>query len=196
MTATDFAVPHDYAVPTDAERTRVCNTHHPCPSDTGIHASGRQVFTAHHPRRMRASARELTAVPAAYAPPGARGHRYRDNQSVCGIPLLGGLREASRLADPIFTPAAKAALGDHDENVSFERVADMVGPQAAASLRDATLDLYSRAADIARERGIILADTKFEFGAGPDGELVLGDEVLTPDSSRFWPADQWMPLLR
>ena len=69
----------------------------------------------------------------------------------------------------------------------------MVGPQAAASLRDATLDLYSRAADIARERGIILADTKFEFGAGPDGELVLGDEVLTPDSSRFWPADQWMP---
>ena len=118
---------------------------------------------------------------------------YRENQSVCGIPLLGGLREASRLADPIFTPAAKAALGDHDENVSFERVADMVGPQAAASLRDATLDLYSRAADIARERGIILADTKFEFGAGPDGELVLGDEVLTPDSSRFWPADQWMP---
>ena len=115
---------------------------------------------------------------------------YRENQSVCGIPLLGGLREASRLADPIFTPAAKAALGDHDENVSFERVADMVGPQAAASLREATLDLYSRAADIARERGIILADTKFEFGAGPDGELVLGDEVLTPDSSRFWPADQ------
>ena len=77
MTATDFAVPHDYAVPTDAERTRVCNTHHPCPSDTGIHASGRQVFTAHHPRRMRASARELTAVPAAYAPPDARGRQSR-----------------------------------------------------------------------------------------------------------------------
>ena len=84
--ATDSAVPHDSAVSTGAGRARVCNTHHPCPSDTGIHASGRQVFTAHHPRRMRASARELTAVPAAYAPPGARGHRYRDNQSVCGIP--------------------------------------------------------------------------------------------------------------
>lgn len=118
---------------------------------------------------------------------------YRENQSVCGIPLLGGLREASRLADPIFTPAAKAALGDHDENVSFERVADMVGPQAAASLREATLDLYSRAADIARERGIILADTKFELGTDADGDLVLGDEVLTPDSSRFWPADAWAP---
>ena len=118
---------------------------------------------------------------------------YRRTRSVCGIPLPEGLTEASRLPEPIFTPAAKAELGDHDENIAFERVADMVGLETATSLRATTLALYSRAADVARERGIILADTKFELGAGPDGGLVLGDEVLTPDSSRFWPADQWVP---
>ena len=118
---------------------------------------------------------------------------YRRTRSVCGVPLPEGLVEASRLPEPIFTPAAKAELGDHDENIAFERVADMVGLETATSLRATTLALYSRAADVARERGIILADTKFELGAGPDGGLVLGDEVLTPDSSRFWPADQWVP---
>ena len=118
---------------------------------------------------------------------------YRRTRSVCGLPLPEGLTEASRLPEPIFTPAAKAELGDHDENIAFERVADMVGLETATSLRATTLALYSRAADVARERGIILADTKFELGAGPDGGLVLGDEVLTPDSSRFWPADQWVP---
>lgn len=118
---------------------------------------------------------------------------YRRGRSVCGVALPEGLTEASRLPEPIFTPAAKAAVGAHDENIDFERVVDMVGAGVAAALRDTTLELYSRAAAIARERGIILADTKFEFGAGADGGLVLGDEVLTPDSSRFWPADAWVP---
>lgn len=118
---------------------------------------------------------------------------YRAERSVCGVPLPEGLTEASRLPEPIFTPAVKAEVGDHDVNVSFERVVEMVGERTASALREVTLALYSRAADIARDRGIILADTKLELGAGPDGELVLGDEVLTPDSSRFWPADAWVP---
>ena len=119
---------------------------------------------------------------------------YRASGTVCGLPLPAGLTEASRLPEPIFTPAAKAELGEHDENVSFERVAEMVGADAAEALRETTLALYTRAADIARERGIILADTKFEFGQDPaTGALTLGDEVLTPDSSRFWPADAWTP---
>ncbi|RAX23697.1 MULTISPECIES: phosphoribosylaminoimidazolesuccinocarboxamide synthase [unclassified Actinomyces] len=119
---------------------------------------------------------------------------YRESGTVCGLPLPAGLTEASRLPEPIFTPAAKAELGEHDENVSFERVVEMVGREAAEALRETTLALYSRAADIARERGIILADTKFEFGQDPaTGALILGDEVLTPDSSRFWPADAWTP---
>ncbi|WP_222706283.1 phosphoribosylaminoimidazolesuccinocarboxamide synthase [Actinomyces ruminicola] len=119
---------------------------------------------------------------------------YRSDGTVCGLPLPDGLTEASRLPEPIFTPAAKAELGAHDENVSLERVAEMVGPGAAEALRETTLVLYSRAAEIARARGIILADTKFEFGQDPaTGALTLGDEVLTPDSSRFWPADAWTP---
>ena len=118
---------------------------------------------------------------------------YRASRSVCGVPLPDGLTEASRLPEPIFTPADKAGLGEHDENVTFEHVARMVGEKAATALRETTLALYARAAEIARERGIILADTKFELGTGPDGDLVLGDEVLTPDSSRFWPADAWAP---
>lgn len=116
---------------------------------------------------------------------------YRKDGTVCGIELEDGLTEASLLSKPIFTPAAKAEVGEHDENVSFERVVEMVGEDVAAALRGATLNIYSQAAELALERGIILADTKFEFGARPDGSLVLADEVLTPDSSRFWPADQW-----
>ena len=118
---------------------------------------------------------------------------YRESRSVCGVPLPEGLTEASRLPEPIFTPAAKAELGEHDENVTFARVTQMVGEAAATALRETTLALYTRAARIAGERGIILADTKFELGADADGTLVLGDEVLTPDSSRFWPADAWAP---
>ncbi|WP_225755494.1 phosphoribosylaminoimidazolesuccinocarboxamide synthase [Actinotalea sp. Marseille-Q4924] len=137
---------------------------------------------------------------------------YRAGGAVCGVPLPGGLEDGSRLPEPIFTPATKAAVGEHDENVTFEAVAARIGADDAALLRDLTLAVYRRAEGLARERGVILADTKLEFGrtaakrlgaedAGepdaPDaiapGTVVLGDEVLTPDSSRFWPADQWRP---
>ncbi|GHA02138.1 phosphoribosylaminoimidazolesuccinocarboxamide synthase [Streptomyces echinoruber] len=117
---------------------------------------------------------------------------YNVSRTVCGLALPEGLVDGSELPAPIFTPATKAAVGEHDENVSYEEVARQVGAETAAQLRQATLAVYSRARDIARDRGIILADTKFEFGFDGD-RLVLADEVLTPDSSRFWPADQWQP---
>ncbi|GAA0308430.1 phosphoribosylaminoimidazolesuccinocarboxamide synthase [Kineococcus aurantiacus] len=117
---------------------------------------------------------------------------YQRDQAVCGVPLPPGLVDGSRLEEPIFTPATKAEVGEHDENVSFAHVAATVGAQAAAELRDLTLAVYRRAERIARERGIVLADTKLEFGRA-DGATVLGDEVLTPDSSRFWPAESWEP---
>ena len=118
---------------------------------------------------------------------------YAATGEVCGIPLPAGLEDGSRLPEPIFTPATKAALGDHDENVSYDAVVAEVGEDIAARLRDLTMAVYQRAEAIARERGIILADTKLELGARPDGTMVLADEVLTPDSSRFWPADEWQP---
>lgn len=116
---------------------------------------------------------------------------YNANGTVCGIELPEGLVVASRLPEPIFTPATKAEQGDHDENVSFERVVQDLGQERAEQLRDETLRIYSAAAKIAEEKGIILADTKFEFGLDSEGNLVLGDEVLTPDSSRYWPADTY-----
>ncbi|MFF5934835.1 phosphoribosylaminoimidazolesuccinocarboxamide synthase [Streptomyces sp. NPDC012508] len=121
---------------------------------------------------------------------------YDESRTVCGIGLPEGLSDGSELPAPIFTPATKAAVGDHDENVSYEEVVRQVGAETAALLRQTTLAVYGRARDIARERGIILADTKFEFGFASTeagATLVLADEVLTPDSSRFWPADQWEP---
>ncbi|MFD8549318.1 phosphoribosylaminoimidazolesuccinocarboxamide synthase [Streptomyces sp. NPDC059649] len=117
---------------------------------------------------------------------------YRKSRTVCGLALPEGLDDGSELPAPIFTPATKAAVGDHDENVSYEEVARQIGAETAAQLRQLTLALYARARDIARERGLILADTKFEFGFDGD-TLTLADEVLTPDSSRYWPADQWQP---
>ena len=117
---------------------------------------------------------------------------YRESSTVCGLELPAGLLDGSRLDEPIFTPATKAELGEHDENVTFEHVAATIGADAAAELRDLTLAVYRRAEGIARERGIVLADTKFEFGT-VDGVTILGDEVLTPDSSRFWPAETWEP---
>jgi len=114
------------------------------------------------------------------------------DHAVCGVPLPAGLVDGSRLPEPIFTPATKADLGDHDENVSFDAVVTTVGAEIAAALRDLTLTVYGKAEQIARERGIILADTKLEFG-DRDGTIVLADEVLTPDSSRYWPAAEWQP---
>jgi phosphoribosylaminoimidazole-succinocarboxamide synthase len=118
---------------------------------------------------------------------------YHRTGEVCGIPLPGGLQDGSRLPEPIFTPATKADLGDHDENVSYEAVVETVGDDTAAELRMLTMEVYGKAHSLARDRGIILADTKLEFGRRPDGTTILADEVLTPDSSRFWPADEWQP---
>ncbi|MDP3894077.1 phosphoribosylaminoimidazolesuccinocarboxamide synthase [Nocardioides sp.] len=118
---------------------------------------------------------------------------YRATGEVCGIALPDGLEDGSRLPEPIFTPATKAALGDHDENVSYDAVVATIGEADAEVLRQLTLAVYARAEGIAREQGIILADTKFEFGVRTDEVVVLADEVLTPDSSRFWPAAEWRP---
>ncbi|MFW9209049.1 phosphoribosylaminoimidazolesuccinocarboxamide synthase [Corynebacterium striatum] len=116
---------------------------------------------------------------------------YQESGTVCGIELPEGLSEASRLPEPIFTPATKAEQGEHDENVSFDAVVAKLGKERAEELRAATLRIYSEAARIAEEKGIILADTKFEFGLDENGTLILADEVLTPDSSRYWPADTY-----
>src|SRR5690606_1760728 len=118
---------------------------------------------------------------------------YRATGAVSGVPLPPGLEDGSRLPEPIFTPSTKAPAGQHDEPISYERVVAEVGEERAAELRRVTLAVYERGAEIARERGIIVADTKIELGWDSDGVLTLGDEVLTPDSSRFWPADQWEP---
>jgi phosphoribosylaminoimidazole-succinocarboxamide synthase len=116
---------------------------------------------------------------------------YVRTGALCGIPLPAGLRESDALLEPIFTPATKAQSG-HDENIPFETVVNMIGAETAARLRDLTLTIYKKAAEYARSRGIIIADTKFEFGV-VDGEIILADEVLTPDSSRFWPAETYSP---
>ncbi len=118
---------------------------------------------------------------------------YQQSKTVCGIPLPDGLVDGSKLPEPIFTPARKAEMGDHDENINFDQTVAMIGREATTSLRDLTLKIYTSAHDFAATRGIILADTKFEFGTDSDGAIVLGDEVLTPDSSRFWAADTWKP---
>ena len=118
---------------------------------------------------------------------------YQQSQSICGNQLPEGLLDGSKLPANIFTPATKAAIGDHDENIDFASAVKVVGLDAATELRDLTLKLYETAAEFASGRGIILADTKFEFGISADGQITLGDEVLTPDYSRFWQAQSWMP---
>jgi phosphoribosylaminoimidazole-succinocarboxamide synthase len=125
---------------------------------------------------------------------GSGWKEYERGGAVCGIELPAGLRESEKLPEPIFTPATKAEIGDHDENVDFERAAEIVGDRALMEeLRRISIDVYARGAEHAAARGIVLADTKFEFGRHPGAEVVLADEVLTPDSSRFWPADRYEP---
>ena len=118
---------------------------------------------------------------------------YRESGAVCGVPLPAGLTEGSRLPEPVFTPATKAPRGEHDENITAAAVAELVGTDTAADIERITLAVYARGADLAARRGIIVADTKIELGFDSDGTLLLADEVLTPDSSRFWPAGQWQP---
>ena len=120
---------------------------------------------------------------------GSGWKEYQESQAVCGVALPPGLKNASRLPVPIFTPAAKAEMGEHDENITYERVVEIVGADLAAQIRDISIAIYQAAADIARPKGLIIADTKFEFGLDPQGKLVLMDEVLTPDSSRYWPVE-------
>jgi phosphoribosylaminoimidazole-succinocarboxamide synthase len=122
---------------------------------------------------------------------GSGWKEYQQNRSVCGVPLPAGLHNASRLPEPIFTPAAKAAAGEHDENISFDQTVAMIGADLAERIRNISIALYETAYDIAATKGILIADTKFEFGLSPEGTLVLMDEVLTPDSSRYWPAEAY-----
>ena len=117
---------------------------------------------------------------------------YRESGTISGVPLPPGLTEGAKLPEPVFTPTTKAAAG-HDEPLSYDETAGVVGPETAAALKRITLEIYRRGADLAAERGVIIADTKLEFGRAPDGSIVLADEVLTPDSSRFWPASSWTP---
>ena len=116
---------------------------------------------------------------------------YQESGTVCGIKLPDHLQESQKLPEPIFTPTTKAEIGTHDENISFEQVCEMIGEELANKLRSKTIEIYSKCAEYAASRGVIIADTKFEFGLDENGELVLGDEVLTPDSSRFWPASDY-----
>ena len=124
---------------------------------------------------------------------GSGWKEYQESQTVCGLALPTGLKQCSELPEPIFTPATKAEQGEHDENVSFEQACDAAGVELVTRLRDVSIALYSKGREYARERGLILADTKFEFGMDENGELMLIDELLTPDSSRFWPADAFKP---
>jgi phosphoribosylaminoimidazole-succinocarboxamide synthase len=149
------------------------------------HLAGRSVVV------RRAEALPVEAIVRGYLT-GSGRKDYEKTGAVCGIPLPAGLVEASRLPEPLFTPSTKAAIGDHDENISFAATVDLIGKDLAERVRDAALELYSFGAAWALERGIIIADTKFEFGL-LDGELILIDEAMTPDSSRFWPADGYAP---
>ena len=171
--------------------------HHICPNHLTGDAPESVVTDAERPYVAQRSmlVRRLQPIPVEAV---VRGYlagsgwkEYQQSRSVCGVPLPAGLHNASRLPEPIFTPAAKAAAGEHDENISFERTVEMIGADLAERIRSISIALYETAYDIAASKGILIADTKFEFGLSPEGTLVLMDEVLTPDSSRYWPADAY-----
>ncbi|CAM3050864.1 MULTISPECIES: phosphoribosylaminoimidazolesuccinocarboxamide synthase [Dermacoccus] len=134
----------------------------------------------------------LEAIARAYLTGGGLAE-YRETGSVCGVALPAGLEDASKLDEPIFTPTSKAELGEHDEPMTYDEAVDLIGAERAEEIRDLTVRILQRGNEIASERGILIADTKVEFGVRADGTLVLADELLTPDSSRFWPADDWQP---
>lgn len=134
----------------------------------------------------------LEAIARAYLTGGGLAE-YRETGSVCGVALPAGLEDASKLDEPVFTPTSKAELGEHDEPMTYDEAVDLIGAERAEEIRDLTVRILQRGNEIASERGILIADTKVEFGVRADGTLVLADELLTPDSSRFWPADDWQP---
>jgi phosphoribosylaminoimidazole-succinocarboxamide synthase len=201
MVATDAISAYDYVLPTPIPDKGAVLTqlslwwfdqladlvpHHVVSTDVPAEVAGRALVVE-----------KLDMVPVECV---ARGYltgsgwaEYQSSRSVCGVPLPDGLVDGSKLPEPIFTPAVKAPMGKHDENVDFATIEALHGSDLAGRLREATIAIYSRAAGLAAERGIILADTKFEFGLRADGTLVLADEVLTPDSSRFWDAAAWRP---
>jgi len=156
------------------------------PEDAPSHLAGRAI------RVRRLEMVPVECIARGYLTGSGRAE-YEKTGSVCGVALPPGLVEAAKLPAPVFTPTTKAPLGQHDEPITFDEVVDKVGPDTAAALRGLSLRIYRRGAELAAERGIIVADTKLEFGWAPDGTLVLGDEVLTPDSSRFWPLDSYRP---
>ena len=171
--------------------------HHICPNHLTGDAPESVVSDAERPYVAQRSmlVRRLQPIPVEAV---VRGYlagsgwkEYQQSQSVCGVPLPAGLHNASRLPEPIFTPAAKATAGEHDENISFDQTVQMIGADLAERIRNISIALYETAYDIAATKGIVIADTKFEFGLSPEGTLVLMDEVLTPDSSRYWPADAY-----
>lgn len=165
-----------------------------------LHTPLTDVLTADEAAEVEGRAVIVRALKALPVEAVARGYligsgwkEYRQTGEVCGIRLPANLELAGRLPEPIFTPATKAAVGEHDENISLDAVANLIGRELAERVRDVTLEIYTFAAEYARERGIIIADTKFEFGLDESGELYIIDEMLTPDSSRFWPADTYRP---
>ena len=202
MVASDRISAYDVVLPTPIpDKGRVLTqmsvfwfetTEHICPNhylsqDVPEEAAGRAL------RVKRLDMYPVECVARGYLS-GSGWREYRETGAVCGIELPEGLRESDKLPEPIFTPATKAEIGEHDENIDFERAVELIGDRGLMEeLRRCTLELYTHASEHAAARGVIIADTKFEFGASAGAEIVLGDEVLTPDSSRFWPADDFEP---